>query len=92
MMLSEHCLQHVKAKGDATARAYFRTDQLERRRAVMEQWSAYVESKKVEQVWDAQALLAQARDMDHIIAVEEGRSETVSEAQQRLRFDGLELE
>ena len=44
MMLSEHCLQHVKAKGDATARAYFRTDQLERRRTVMEAWAEYVTS------------------------------------------------
>ncbi|SEK54941.1 Phage integrase family protein [Roseovarius nanhaiticus] len=48
MMLSEHCLQHVKAKGDQTARAYFRTDQLERRREVMEAWSEYAVSGEVQ--------------------------------------------
>lgn len=49
-MLSEHCLQHVKAKGDATSRAYFRTDQLERRRDVMESWSDFVLSGRVAKI------------------------------------------
>jgi integrase len=38
--LAEAALAH--ASGDATVRAYHRTDMLERRRGLMEQWSEYL--------------------------------------------------
>lgn len=41
-MLAEHCVQHIKAKGNQTERAYFRSDLLEQRREVMEKWSDFV--------------------------------------------------
>lgn len=65
-MVSEHCLQHVKAKGDATARAYFRTDQLERRREVMEAWGEYVTSgaRKLIEYDKRQAALDAPADKD----------------------------
>ena len=51
-MLSELCLQHIKSKGDATLRGYFRTDQFDRRREVMEAWGSHaVPSKKSRRSW-----------------------------------------
>lgn len=42
--LSEHILQHMGSLGSQTEQAYLRTDQLEHRREVLEEWSEYVTS------------------------------------------------
>lgn len=48
-MLAEHCIQHIKAKGNQTERSYFRTDLLEQRRKVLERWSDYVSGSDAEE-------------------------------------------
>ncbi|MHA6262496.1 tyrosine-type recombinase/integrase [Arenibacterium sp. CAU 1754] len=42
--LGEHIIQHMKGRGDRDQRAYLRTDQIDRRREVLEEWGAYLRS------------------------------------------------
>lgn len=42
--LSEHIIQHMGSLGNETEQAYLRSDQLDHRREVLEQWSEYVTS------------------------------------------------
>jgi integrase len=43
-MLGEHIIQHMKGRGDRDQRAYLRSDKLERRREVLEEWETYLRS------------------------------------------------
>lgn len=87
-MLSEHCLQHVKSKGDATARAYFRTDQLEHRREVMEGWAQHVTSIEFEQ----QVRSEYVRELDSHLKSEDRGVETDEEERKRNRASDNEDE
>jgi integrase len=69
-MLAEHCVQHIKAKGSQTERAYFRTDLLEQRREVMEQWADYATRTDAEErrelrgdAWEAAVVRAHEREV-----------------------------
>ena len=45
--LAEHIMQHMGSLGNSTEQAYLRTDQLEHRLDVLEEWSEYVVSGEV---------------------------------------------
>lgn len=47
-MLGEHIIQHMRGRGTPTEQAYFRTDQLDRRREVLEAWGEYVQTRERE--------------------------------------------
>ncbi len=84
-MLAEHILQHMKGRGDKTERAYLRTDKLERRREVLEEWSQYVTSGLRQQQEHEHRLAGLQKVVDH-----DGR--TLEEVMQSSRGDYLDDE
>ncbi|MGJ8611788.1 MAG: tyrosine-type recombinase/integrase [Octadecabacter sp.] len=88
----EHILMHISGKGSEVQRAYARSGRFVERRELMEAWADFVRSVERGNRTQSEESKRHDRDMDHIIAVEEGRAMTGEEAAKWARYDGLERE
>ena len=69
-MLGEHIIQHMKGRGDRDQRAYLRSDKLERRREVLEEWDTYLRSLAEERYRRDK----ERRSLDEVAELSSGRT------------------
>jgi integrase len=89
--LSEHILQHMGSLGSQTEQAYLRSDALDHRREVLEEWSEFVVSKEVARAESKREDALQERDIRGLLRQGE-TAMTPREAAKWARYDGLEGE